>query len=381
MSDAAWPSDWGSVAILARYRELALVRPEGCAPDRLLLVGDAESLPRLQSIATEHRRISSEAVPTPIDCRIEAPCSVLELASSAIATLADVVPIAERREAKLGYAGAIAFNELMMDCVEAAHTAEPPTFLAALSWRNVLLSPAGEVQVFGFGPTFPRTAHDGPVIAPEVMLGAEASAAADVFVLHGTLRSLLPYVELHGFFETALNAEGAAPIRRVLAELSAASTSPEAAMRPSSVAALRERYREVRRLVPDLPLADRTELEEYFAKLLRSDVKLTVQTAERSVTVDRRRIDLASRPVLWRVLSALLSAHRALPGTAVSLEDLVSAGWPEERIRLESARARVYVALSSLRKAGLEGYIERVDDGGWRLLKQLVVTDGEGITF
>ena len=109
-------------------------------------------------------------------------------------------------------------------------------------------------------------------------------------------------------------------------------------------------------------------------------MKLTVQTAERSVTVDRRRIDLASRPVLWRVLSALLSAHRALPGTAVSLEDLVSAGWPEERIRLESARARVYVALSSLRKAGLEGYIERVD-GGWRLLKQLVVTDGEGITF
>lgn len=369
-----WPSDWGAVAILARYREFALVRPEACPADRLLLVGDAELLPRLQRIAEEHRRIQSDTVPSPGACRIEGPCSVLELESSGIATLADVVPVADRRETKLAYAGAIAFNELMMDCVEAAHSTQPATFLAALSWRNVLLSARGGVQVFGFGAAFPRSAHDGPVMAPEVMLGAEPSASADVFVLHGTLRGLLPYVELHGFFETALRSQAASPIRRVLAELSAAATSPESALRPPSVEALRERYRAVRQLVPELPQANLAELEEYFAKLLRSDFELTVQATERWVSVDRQRIELSSRPVLWRVLSALLSAHRALPGAAVSLEDLVTAGWPEERIRVDSARARVYVALSSLRKAGLEGYIERVD-GGWRLLKQLAVTD------
>ena len=50
----------------------------------------------------------------------------------------------------------------------------------------------------------------------------------------------------------------------------------------------------------------------------------------------------------------------------LSVAALFEAGWPGEAAQPEAARARVYVALSSLRKAGLGPCIQR-RDGGWVL--------------
>ncbi|MGE0791371.1 MAG: hypothetical protein AB7S26_37195, partial [Sandaracinaceae bacterium] len=71
------------------------------------------------------------------------------------------------------------------------------------------------------------------------------------------------------------------------------------------------------------------------------------------------------------VLLALVESHRD-PGRAWSIEELFSRGWPNERATEKAASSRVYVALSALRKAGLEDAIERTDDG-YRLREGLRV--------
>jgi tetratricopeptide (TPR) repeat protein len=64
--------------------------------------------------------------------------------------------------------------------------------------------------------------------------------------------------------------------------------------------------------------------------------------------------DVAVQGAQARVLACLVDRHRGQP---VQVEDLVRAGWPDERISPSSATNRVYVALTSLRKAGLRRLI------------------------
>jgi DNA-binding response OmpR family regulator len=60
-----------------------------------------------------------------------------------------------------------------------------------------------------------------------------------------------------------------------------------------------------------------------------------------------------------RLLVALAQAHPS----ALNIEQLFKAGWPGERVVASAQKNRVFVSLSKLRKYGLEGKIDRVDDG------------------
>jgi tetratricopeptide (TPR) repeat protein len=64
---------------------------------------------------------------------------------------------------------------------------------------------------------------------------------------------------------------------------------------------------------------------------------------------------LASRPLLARLLWVL--AQRSLGGQRASSEDLVAAGWPDEKLSHRAGRTRLYVALGELRKLGLRDVI------------------------
>lgn len=70
-----------------------------------------------------------------------------------------------------------------------------------------------------------------------------------------------------------------------------------------------------------------------------------------------------------RVLRALVTARGRTP---LDVEALFSAGWPDQKATPAARRNRVNVALSTLRKAGLKGTLERSGDG-WRLPDGLVV--------
>jgi hypothetical protein len=74
-------------------------------------------------------------------------------------------------------------------------------------------------------------------------------------------------------------------------------------------------------------------------------------------------IELKKRPQLLRVVRALVEARLADPGTALSQEALVEAGWPGERMQPAAAANRVKVALSTLRSAGLRDLLLRTEAG------------------
>ena len=101
----------------------------------------------------------------------------------------------------------------------------------------------------------------------------------------------------------------------------------------------------------------------------RQLIRWANRAASPALRVDARgfgSVDLGRRHVQRRLWTSLLDARRDQPGTCLSAEALVDAVWPDERMAWSSARNRLYVALSHLRKAGL-GPVLQSQEGGWRL--------------
>lgn len=73
--------------------------------------------------------------------------------------------------------------------------------------------------------------------------------------------------------------------------------------------------------------------------------------------------DLSRRTALRLIVSALVEQHRANPGEVLSLDELLAAGWPGQKVVPTAAANRVYVALSALRKMGLRGHLLSRDGG------------------
>jgi predicted ATPase len=77
-------------------------------------------------------------------------------------------------------------------------------------------------------------------------------------------------------------------------------------------------------------------------------------------------VDIGGRAPLKRILRALVDEHAEGRGDALSVDDLVRAGWPEERMSASSGANRVRVALATLRRLGLRDAI-RTGHGGYFL--------------
>lgn len=84
------------------------------------------------------------------------------------------------------------------------------------------------------------------------------------------------------------------------------------------------------------------------------------------------RVDLRTRFALARVLQALASSRASSPEGTVSLDALVAAGWPGEKLLADSGANRVYVAIATLRRLGLRDVLER-REGGYRLAPEVSI--------
>lgn len=71
------------------------------------------------------------------------------------------------------------------------------------------------------------------------------------------------------------------------------------------------------------------------------------------------RVSLVSRKTLRRLLAALVRAHREAPERSLTVQELLAAGWPEERVLPRAGASRVYVAMTSLRQLGLRELLDR----------------------
>ncbi|MCA9609059.1 MAG: hypothetical protein KC619_25835 [Myxococcales bacterium] len=89
-----------------------------------------------------------------------------------------------------------------------------------------------------------------------------------------------------------------------------------------------------------------------------------------------RSLDLARRPVLRRVLDALVAARRRAPGSGLGVDEIFEAAWPGERATPSSAANRVYVAVARLRKLGL-GPLILTGEQGFYLDPSVPVVDAQ----
>jgi tetratricopeptide (TPR) repeat protein len=65
-------------------------------------------------------------------------------------------------------------------------------------------------------------------------------------------------------------------------------------------------------------------------------------------------VDITGRTAMRRIVETLANLRATDASATLDMEELFAAGWPGERVRRTSARSRVYVAISTLRRLGLE---------------------------
>jgi hypothetical protein len=74
-------------------------------------------------------------------------------------------------------------------------------------------------------------------------------------------------------------------------------------------------------------------------------------------------VDLSRWGPLQRLLHRLAERREAAPGEPLSVDALVAAGWPGERVLPKAGATRVYTAIASLRRLGLRDLLVRTDRG------------------
>jgi predicted ATPase/Tfp pilus assembly protein PilF len=79
--------------------------------------------------------------------------------------------------------------------------------------------------------------------------------------------------------------------------------------------------------------------------------------------LDGPRTNLAASAAPRRILALLVEHRLRAPGVGLSQQDLFAAGWPGQKVAIEAARGRVYTAVRTLRRLGLEPILLRQDDG------------------
>ena len=108
-----------------------------------------------------------------------------------------------------------------------------------------------------------------------------------------------------------------------------------------------------------------------FTTLPQPAPRLQVGTEARWFEVaGRPTVNLSRRGPIRRILLALLEAHPE--GRALDVSDMVSAGWPNEVVSAEVGATRVYTAVRTLRRLGLEGVLV-TQDSGYLLAPRAVV--------
>jgi hypothetical protein len=335
----------------------------------LTIEGPPEAVAR---IAAAHARIDSPFF-APV---LEQAEGRVVLGCDAATDFEEVVARLERGSKRVPYAVGIALNELLMDGVEAANAAG--LCFGALCYANVVVGPGGEAWLVGVGHNFPAAAGAaGLSLAHEIALGMEATPASDVFALHALIRQLLVFAEPLPLFAEAMasNDERSRELHEVFLRLNQDLTAPDPRLRLQAVAELRARYRAIRALAGTMPPPDTEGLREELSVSAREiaglpppssgrpRLPLVIDAEARDVRWGEAHVDLSRRRSLRLVLRALLSARQAQPGAPVDWQALLAEGWPGEQVQVEAGRARVYVAISTLRKLGFEELILRRDDG------------------
>jgi predicted ATPase len=93
------------------------------------------------------------------------------------------------------------------------------------------------------------------------------------------------------------------------------------------------------------------------------DAMMVEETARWFKLPDDESVDITRRGPARRILHALAERHIESAGEAMTLDEIIDAGWPEEHLLPEAGANRAYVTISTLRGLGLRDHIVTTDDG------------------
>lgn len=351
-----------------RYAAPVLVRARGAfevwtarAPDgapRVVLVAEPAVLDRL---AEGHARTAGGIVPAVA----ERGAGFVALACDAVTDFEDLIDRFAARRSRCPYAQGIALVDALLDAL--ARATDAGVCFGGLAPANLLVSRTGALTLIGAGHHVTATAP-GVAIAPEVAAGGPPTPSGDLYAITLLVRSLIGFVDFPPPAQRVLQGR-ALPEDAELAQVMLWSNLAIVAAFPDRRPTVREARaatEKVWRLLGATP--DRDGYARWLAAHLDEPAPaLVIDVGSGSATLaDGTRHDLGGRRAPWRILVALAEHHAAGGSGALDATRLFAAGWPGEVGVGESAAGRVYVALSTLRKLGLEPLIERYD-GGWRL--------------
>lgn len=121
----------------------------------------------------------------------------------------------------------------------------------------------------------------------------------------------------------------------------------------------------------DRPAGTRTAGATPRAKLVVRDGGSTLDV--RHGDGSRAVLDLSRRAPLRAIAHFLVERRKTDPGQGCTLDELVAAAWPDERMSPASASNRVYVAIATLRKGGLKELLES-GEGGYAIAPTVTVS-------
>lgn len=357
---------------------------------------DATSAARaLERAAIAHNAIDHPRVPSVIasDLRAERPwlafdCPAIADGNELLRALAD-------DDRKLSYQGADGFIASLRAALEAAHASlderGQPRCIGRLSLSNVLFDAQGNWYLVGFGANLPLEKDNGSVDgstvffqASELFGGGAPSPMGDYIALLQLRRSVVAYVELPPRLARILRGEiedADLPLLQDLqwTEQRLVSATPNDRPTMAEALAVAERIRAA---------LDSRRDEEAMRALARAALSEPETAAQSAGALTAQRALMVTRDCGWvtigehrqrlgtglrRVLHALVEQHQRRPGAALTVWELLSAGWPGEDPLPEAGANRVYVTLNRLRSAGLRTYVERFDDG-YRIAPDVAVS-------
>jgi hypothetical protein len=359
-------------------RDVASDRP------RVLATGPrtptAEARTRLAALARIHRLVANDRVPAVVDASLDGPEPWVVLDCDAISDLDHLSDYVRETGDKPPHAMAVANVVQLMQALIAIHRVRDPETgelvrLGSLARGNMLFSPSGRMWLVGCGA--------GPLadafVAPEVACGGPATEGSDLYAVKMFMRSQMGLIAIAPMAQRIFVGKplpgDAETARRVAEGWSVLTMPPE--QRPTVAEALEHLLTTWRNFgfVPDA-----AGFEAWVARVLAAPPERLVDfphgtnapcirlgaDGEWLETPNGMRHSLRARRSLRRLLLALAEARRSWPGTRLSVEELVQAGWPGENPLVEAGANRVYVAISTLRQLGLNNLLQRFD-GGYRL--------------
>ncbi len=365
----------------ADQRPCVVVVP-GANADRARALAVFEEAARIHNLI-DHPRIPKVAAwgDTPTSPFLEFDCDAVTDTTAVIQLIAD-------GEQKVSYPAADAFIAGIREALEAAHAVTDPRTggslcLGRLSAGNLLHNARGEWFLIGYGRNVAIERDDGSpdgtvtfLQAPELSTGGAPSPRGDYVALVLFMRTLLPYVEPAPALGRILRGdigEADLPLLECLQWVEFQMVGGIPTQRPSiaEAVAVADRIRAILGVT-----VDPDGLTAFVAGLIqRSETPSPMEEREPAATLaltlgpdaqwvagpdgTRHKLGRAHR----RIVLALVAQREAAPTVALTIWDLLEAGWPGERPLAEAGANRVYVALTRLRSLGLRDVVERFEDG------------------